>query len=157
MVHAKGPCLFSSETGPGESQQWNDRSTVAGDALQLPTAVITDVIQATWIFTADTPVPGKEEANIGFVCLCVSQLVLYFFSSSSWQHLRIHDVASSPRILQHHAVRNKGAVCSSSYLGIITVCDMLAFLSLWFLALVSRLLRLFFFSFVHSHAFNYLI
>lgn len=70
-MHAKGPCLFSSETGPGESEQRNDRYTVAGDALQLPTAVITDVIQATWIFTSDAPVPGKEEANIGFVCLCV--------------------------------------------------------------------------------------
>lgn len=135
-MHAKGPCLFSSKTGPGESEQWNDRYTVAGDALQLPTAVITDVIQATWIFTSDTPVPGKEEANIGFVCLCVCQLVLcffFFYFSSSWQHLRIHDVASSAEYFNTMLLKNKCSVCSSGYLGIITVWGMLAFLSLRFL------------------------
>lgn len=63
--------------------------------------------------------------------MCLSAFFVFFFSSSSWQHLRIHDVVSSPRILQHHAVRNKGSICSSSYLGIITVCDV--FPSLWFL------------------------
>lgn len=48
---------------------------MAGDALILPAAVIADVIQATRIFTSDTLVPRKEKANIGFVCLCVCQLV----------------------------------------------------------------------------------
>lgn len=51
---------------------------MTGDALPLPAAVIADVIQATRIFTSDTLVPGKEKANIGFVCLCVCQLVFVF-------------------------------------------------------------------------------
>lgn len=84
MVPGRGRCLFYSQTGPGESEQQNDRSTVAGDALPLPDAVIADVIQTTQIFTSDTLVPGEEKANIGFVCLCVCQLVFLSGSSSEF-------------------------------------------------------------------------
>lgn len=91
VVPLRAPCLFSSKTGPGESEQRNDTYTMAADALPLPAAVIADVIQTTRIFTSDTPVPGKEKANIGFVCLRVSQLVFCFFWFS-WQYLRICDV-----------------------------------------------------------------
>lgn len=79
----RGRCLFPSQTGPGESEQQSDRYTEAEDALPLPAAVIADVVQATWIFTSDTLVPGKEKANIGFVCLCVCQLVFFFPGSIS--------------------------------------------------------------------------
>lgn len=101
------------------------------------------------------PSPGKKKLILAlFDCVSVS-LFCVFFSSSPWQLLRIHDVVSSPRILQHHAVKNKGRVCSSGYLGIINGCDVLAFLSLWFLVALDY--SSYFFSFVRSHAFIYLI
>lgn len=89
LAPRRGCCLFYSQTGPGESEQQNDRYTVAGDALPLPDAVIADVIQATRIFTTDTLVPRKEKANIGFVCLCVCQLVFLSGSSSEFMMWRV--------------------------------------------------------------------
>lgn len=103
------------------------------------------------------PSPGKKKLILAlFVCVSVSLFCV--FSSSSWQHLRIHDVASSPRILQHHVVKNKGSACSSSYLGIITVCAMLASLSLWFLVALDYYSYFFLvcpFSCIHSSNLNY--
>lgn len=64
-----------------------------GDALPVPAAAIADVTQATWIFTSDTLVPGKgkkkKEANIGFVCLCVCQLVFLSGSISEFMMWRV--------------------------------------------------------------------